>query len=550
MRRMIDSRSGGDIPVKRAMYLASALLFAAVTLGNAQEPWEANVEKAKYLVETEQTKKAVTEMEDVIKANPTEAALLYYQGFIYIQLNELAKAKASFEKGIQLNEKEGLNYAGLGHLEMIQKKPDNAKVQLEKALDVSRSKKVSVLKAVAAAYLVDAKYSVDAIPLLNKAKSAASNDPEVQILLGDAYLLQNNGGLSVSSYEHAATMKSTIALPHYKIGLVYERSKNNELSLENFQKAVNVDPKYTKAYKELGEIHYLMGSAEAAKAVKEYEMYLSLTENPEASQQEYAFILSLAKEYKKANEVFSKLVTHPDVKLVTIRFYANSLSEDQSYEKSREIFERFFAKAKPAETDAKDYADYGKVLLKLKMDSAATIPLEKSLEMNKEQPELAQLLGDTYYTKLRNYPKAIETYQKLMKLRKAPLAQDCYSIGRAYYQNGSYVEADSSFSRLIAMKPEMTVGYLWEARTKASQDTTSEAGLAKPYFEQFIEKASANPDKNKKDLVDAYRYLGYYHYLKKEYSEATTAYEKLLALMPDDTSAKEAIDVLKKSAAK
>ena len=178
--------------------------------------------------------------------------------------------------------------------------------------------------------------------LLNRAKSAASTDPEVQILFGDAYLLQNNGGLSVTSYERASTLRPTMAKPHYKVGLVYERSKNNELALENFNKATTVDPKYTLAYKELGEVYYLMNDAE--KALKAYETYLSLTEKPEAAQLQYAFILSLGKNYKKANEVFKKISDAPDVKVVTLRFYANSLFEDGDFQKARRFLKNTFPK--------------------------------------------------------------------------------------------------------------------------------------------------------------------------------------------------------------
>ncbi len=223
----------------------------------------------------------------------------------------------------------------------------------------------------------------------------------------------------------------------------------------------------------------------------------------------------------------------------------SSLFEDGDFKKSREISERYFAKVKPEDIAANDYVYYGKSLLKLKFDSLGAINLQKSIALDKDQPEILQLIGDTYF-KLKKFPKAIDAYKQLMRQRKTPLAQDNFSIGRAYYYNNQLIQADSSFSKLIEMKPDMTVGYLWEARTKANMDTTSELGLAKPYFEKLIEKASVNPEKNKNDLVDSYHYLGYYYYLKKDYAAAKTAYEKLLALKPDDGPAKEALPTLKK----
>jgi tetratricopeptide (TPR) repeat protein len=544
MRRMTSLTPNGIIPGGALSYSLTLLLTCFSMFAQSQVPINPIVPKALYLIETEQMKKALTDLEQAISANPTDAALHYYLGYAFLKANERSRALAAFEKGIQTNDKELLNYAGKGWVSLLEGKVDDARLQFEKA-GVAKSRNAEVLKAVAEAYLIDNKYSVDAMTVLNRAKSAASSDPEVQILFGDAYLLQNNGGLSVTSYERAATLRPTMAKPYYKIGLVYERSKNNELALENFTKATTIDPRYTLAYKELGEVYYLMNNAE--KALKAYEMYLSLTEKPEAGQLQLAFILSLGKDYKRANEVFKKIADAPDVKVVTLRFYANSLYEAGDFTKSREVFEKYFSKAKPEDLVAKDFEDYGKALLKLKQDSLGVIALQKSLSINPEQQEILQLVGDTYF-KNKKFPQAIEAYKKLMSKRKDPKSLDFFSIGRSYYYNNQFVEADSAFSKLISMQPEMTVGYIWEANTKAQMDPESEQGLAKPYFEKVLEKGSTNPEKNKKDLINAYKYLAYYSYLKKDYTTAKSNYEKWLTLAPGDKDAQDALDILNKPA--
>ncbi len=541
---MTSLRPNGIIPGGALSYSLTLLLTCFSMFAQSQVPINPVVPKALYLIETEQMKKALADLEQAIGANPTDAALHYYLGYAFLKANERSRALAAFEKGIQANDKELLNYAGKGWVSLLEGKVDDARLQFEKA-GVAKSRNAEVLKAVAEAYLIDNKYSVDAMTVLNRAKSAASSDPEVQILFGDAYLLQNNGGLSVTSYERAATLRPTMAKPYYKIGLVYERSKNNELALENFTKATTIDPRYTLAYKELGEVYYLMNNAE--KALKAYEMYLSLTEKPEAGQLQLAFILSLGKDYKRANEVFQKIADAPDVKLVTLRFYANSLYEAGDFTKSREVFEKYFSKAKPEDLVAKDFEDYGKALLKLKQDSLGVIALQKSLSINPEQQEILQLVGDTYF-KNKKFPQAIEAYKKLMSKRKDPKSLDFFSIGRSYYYNNQFVEADSAFSKLISMQPEMTVGYIWEANTKAQMDPESEQGLAKPYFEKVLEKGSTNPEKNKKDLINAYKYLAYYSYLKKDYTTAKSNYEKWLTLAPGDKDAQDALDILNKPA--
>ncbi|HMI77977.1 MAG TPA: hypothetical protein VK484_04250, partial [Ferruginibacter sp.] len=158
--------------------------------------------------------------------------------------------------------------------------------------------------------------------------------------------------------------------------------------------------------------------------------------------------------------------------------------------------------------------------------------------------------------KLKKYKEAIAAYDSL-KVQKTKLASaDLYTVGRAYYfdsqsdtldaarQTMQLQKADSSFQKLIESQPNMTVSYIWAARTKVSLDPESENGLAKPFYEKLIEKALPTPDKNKNDLIEAYSYLGYYHFIKGERSVAKTNYEKVLALDPANERAKVAIKEL------
>jgi tetratricopeptide (TPR) repeat protein len=496
------------------------------------------------LLETEQPKKALQELDQAISTNATDASLLYYLGYVQLKTDNKAAAAEAFEKGIKLNEKEALNYIGKGYINLLDGKAADAKLNIDKGLSLGGKKNLPVLKAAAEAYLVDNKYLIEAINLLNKAKSINDNDAEVHTLLGDAYLLQNtNAGQAVSSYERAASLKPS-ARSFHKTGKVFDRARNNENALENYNKAIALDPNFAPTYKELGELYYK--TKEFQKAVTAYEKYLSLTEKPEAVQFQYAFYLFAAKDFVKANQVFKKIADAPDVKPVTLRFYAKSLSESGDFAQSVAIYEKYFAKAKPEEIEANDYEFYGKALMKLKKDSLGIIGLKKSLALNPDQPDILQLIADGFF-KTKKYPDAISSYKELMSKRKKPMSLDYFSIGRAYYYNSQLNEADSAFTKLIELQPAMTVGYIWETKVKSNLDPSSEQGLAKPYFEKIIEIGSANPDKNKNDLIEAYGYLAAYYYnVKHDIAATKPFYEKILQLKPDDATAKENLETLKK----
>lgn len=497
--------------------------------------------EAMQLLEHDQPTRAI---EVVRTANEKEATpeSWFYLGYVQLKAGRRDEARASFERAFALDEKDPLSFAGKAYLAMLEGSEADAKVNIEKAMDLSRSKDVAVLKVVAEAWMANAKHAGEAVSLLEKARSIADDDPYVHLLLGDAFVLQSNGGLAVSSYERAAKADPNSGTPYYRIAKAYLFSRNYTVAIESLRKAIAVDPSCTLAYKELGELYYLR--KEAAKAVDAYKKYLSLTEKPELGKVRYAFFLFMAKNYSAANEIFEELAQKPDADPLTLRFYAFSLYEVGDYQKSRNVFEKYFSEAAAEEIEANDYAYYGNLLMKQDEDSLALDSFRKSLALDANQPEIRQTVAETLFKK-RKYPEAIEAYEDLMSTRTRPLSQDYYALGRAYYFTQQYEEADTVFQKLIAMQPAMAVGYLWEARTKANLDPESEQGLARPYYEKVIEITTANPDKGRNELIEAYSYMGYYHFVKQENGLSKEFWEKVIALNPGDEKAQEALRVLR-----
>lgn len=521
------------------IFIASGILTSKVE-AQSTSPLYPEIQKSLRFLDIEQSNKAIESLNTLVAANPTDASLLYYLGYAQIKMGMLDQALASFEKGIQINDKEPLNYVGKGHVRVLQNNPVESKTLFDKALDMTNSKVPAVLSAVGEAYLSNKQYTNDALQVLLKSKS---KDAITLILIGDAYLQQVNGGQAVSSYENAASLDPKNGKPHYKIGIVYTRNKNMPFAIEAYNKAVTADPEYTLAYKELGEIYYATKNGE--EAVKAQEKYLALTENPEPGKLQLAFYYFMAKNYVKANELFKELILLPNVPAITFRFYGESSSKVNDLETSRMAFEQYFTKVKPEEIQASDYAAVGKAYVSMKDDSLAIDAFQHSLTLDSTQLEVLQLLGETLIKK-KKYVEAIPVFQKLMPLRSKPLSADYYAIGRAYYYTQQFAEADSAFTKLTELQPTMTVGYLWKARTMASQDPESTKGLAKPAFDKLVEVALTNPEKNKVDLIESYRYLGYQAYLKKDNSTSKSYWQKVLALVPKDPQSTEAIEILNK----
>jgi tetratricopeptide (TPR) repeat protein len=520
--------------------LLTALLFMASAQATLSQSPE--IRKAFRYYDIEQPSKMIPALEKAVQANPQE---IYYLGVGYIMQGDLDKALATFEKGISADDKNPLVVAGKGHVKLLQKKTAEGKALLEEAADMNRKKSAAQWEAIGRAYLSDTKYLLDAISALEKAKAIDGGDPDVHLLLGDAYLLQNQGGESVSSYERAAAADSKWAKPLYKVAKVYQRSRNNDVVMDYLNRATGVDPEFAPAWKELAETYYLQKKADMA--VQALEKYLKISETPGDAKFQLAFFYFMAKDYEKANAIFKEVLNSKNASPTALKFYAFSLIEQGKDREAQKILDQFFKTAKPEEIKSSDYASYGKLLLKLKEDSLANEAFAKGIELDtaSQDIEVRELQAETYL-KRRKFEEAAKAYEDLVSKREKPLSQDLYYMGSAYYFSEQYIKADSAFTELSEKQPNMTVGYLWAAKARAQYDSTGEQGVAVPMYEKFVEKALENPEKNKKDLIDAYDYLGQYALHKKDnVNEATKYFQKILQLDPNNQRAKEFMDAVK-----
>ena len=519
----------------------------------AAQPSE--IRKVFNYIEIEQPARALTILTDLSKTEEESPKLQYYIGLGYLRLGKLDKALHAFEKGISLKAKYGLNYAGKAQVRLLQKQRNEAMPLLEKALELGRNKDVDILTAAAAAYLVDSTGVAKAVELLKKARSLGSNNRETYLLLGDAYLLLNKGGESVNSYERAARVDPAWGMPYFKIAAVFQRSKNYEIVFESLNKAISADSLFAPAHKRLGEMYYLR--KEADKAVSAYEKYLGITENPGDATYQYAFFLIMARQFEKANAIFEEVIHSDSVPRLALKYYALSLMEQdtakRNAEKARPLFEKYLSLLNPGEIQPTDYAYYGKLLLKLDEDSLANESFSASLQMDSTQQDILLLQGQILM-KHKRFEEAANAYQQMVQMEESPKLQDLWQLGQAYYYDEQYENADSTFTRILTRQSIDKLPFqvlLLSARAKANIDSTMTTGLAKPMYEAFIDRISANPSKYTREAIEGYSYLGAYYVHKEEnLVKAKSYYEKILELDSNNSMAKEfmkAVSEAKKS---
>ena len=122
-----------------------------------------------------------------------------------------------------------------------------------------------------------------------------------------------------------------------------------------------------------------------------------------------------------------------------------------------------------------------------------------------------------------------------------------------------YTKADSAFTVVNKLNSDYAWGYIWKGRTHATLDPDAITTEAKEAYQNalaLLEKS--DPEKNRKSIIECYRYLGSYYYLgydrlyksnKKAAGEmrdkTIECFTKILKLDPSDVQAKEVNSKLK-----
>lgn len=94
----------------------------------------------------------------------------------------------------------------------------------------------------------DERYS-EAIPVLKQVVESNPNHMKAQMLLGEAYVRSNDLNEALKTYFRAASLDPSGAEPLFQIGQVYlKNSATAAKAMKSFQKVIETNPRYPKAY--------------------------------------------------------------------------------------------------------------------------------------------------------------------------------------------------------------------------------------------------------------------------------------------------------------
>lgn len=528
------------IQLKKTMIFKTRMIaFLGILFSTHAAQAQTLLEAIKY-TENEQFETATRAFKTLLKGQPTNGDLYYYLGENYFKNEDADSAQYYYTKGIETAPSSPLNYIGKGKLLQFEGKTVQAKAQFDKAITMGANKNAVVLLKVAEALIKAPQKDLDqAGKLLEIATKLEPKNPEVYILTGDMFLEKTDGNNAIANYKKAQDLDKTSVKAILRVGQLYGRAKNYTLALDKYQDAAKVDSSFAPAYREQGELYYMAKQYEKAKT--KYKRYLDLAGNNFSAKQRYASFLFLNKDYKESISLFNELQKQDTTKNFVNRLLAYSMYETGDYPNGTIYINRFFNRAPAEKTKiiASDYEYRGKLFSKTGKDSLAIIDLERAIQLDTSKVDLYSEMG-AIYLKMKQYDNSVKSYEK-KKAFKTLNANDYFSMGRAYYFNKDFINADTCFGTVIKLQNSLPIGYLWRAKASIQLDPDSKLGLARPYYEKYIE-LTTDSKKFLKDLTEAYEYLGYYYLLQKDNAKAKEMWIKLKEIDPNNTKAQKGLE--------
>lgn len=270
-------------------------------------------QRAKYYYDHKMYDKGLQDMASVMKIDSSKAAYFLTLSDLYFVTNKTKNAKATLEKCIAMDDKNIDAVLKLAELYFYLKKYDQSIENINKALRIDQyNAKAYFMKG------MNFKELKDTAKAISSMQTAVEQDKEyynAYMQLGILYAAKKNN-LAVLYYKNAikiwpgseeawyalgkyyqdigdwnnalGTYKALLQVAqnkfaHYNMAVIYLIGlKNNDLAIQHFTDAINIDPKYLDAYYARGTTYQEM--KDVKKAASDFQSCLSINPQYEPAQ--------------------------------------------------------------------------------------------------------------------------------------------------------------------------------------------------------------------------------------------------------------------------
>jgi tetratricopeptide (TPR) repeat protein len=529
--------------------LSLVALVMGLSLSFAQ-----NVEQGRKLFYYERYKSAKETFEKVLASNPNNIDAVYWLGQTLIESKDSVAAKALYQKALSSNGNAPLLLAGMGHIELLEGKTNDARQRFETAISLTKSKDIQVLSAIGRANALskagDANYAIQKLTQATQIKGF--NDPNTYILLGDAYRKNIDGGGAVTAYNKAFGLDNKLAAAQYRTGKVYLTQNNKEYFLPAFERALEIDPAYTPASYELFYYWYFRDVNKAETYLNQYVTHFDPGPEIEYLKTDFRYAKGdFAGAKARAQELITQYGDKVNPRMYRMIAYTSDTLGDMAA--AKQAMNTFLSKADSSMVLPADYVQLANINSKTPgSEQEAFINLQTAVSLDTAAEKKVEYItkAAALAKKLGNRKEEANWLGIAYRLDKNPNQTDLYNWGMAHYQAGNYDSSTTIFCDMYQTKyPTEIFGYLWCARSAEAKDTTWQSGIAVAPYEKLAEMAmSLDSAKYKTQAVNAWFRLTTYQNDVKKDSRAALAYiDKILQADPGNQYAPKIKEVLQKA---
>lgn len=499
--------------------------------------------QAREEFQNENYKKAKSALISIYTTNQSPMVTLYLANN-YLKLDDLDSANYYY----QLSATGADAYAYLAKARLVVSKENDKALMMshiDKAISLSKKRDAEVFyQAGFLTYRPKATAVDQFLPFFEEAHRLLPDNDFYTLALGDIYLEQHEGGKAMTKYESVTDKNPENVQALIRIGRLFYSAMNYNKAIEFLEKANAINSSYSIVHKELGELYYITRQYE--KASNEYKKYLELNNNDSRAKATYGGFLFQLKEYQKGVDEITPFSLQDSTNFVYHRLLAYCNYEIKQMKNAQAEMNRFWKYADTNKIINLDYIYSGKIAGANGDTLGAVNYLKRATTLDTVDADLQSEYGKALFNAKRN-KAAIEAYnRRLLMPQKTPSPLDYYYLGRAYLNNGEFVNADSTFSKFVKLQPKSPDGYLWRAKANVElEDKSNLKGYASPYYLKYIELASGDVVKNKVNLVSAYSYLGYVALAQKDNVKAKEYFTKVLEIDPNNARAQIELKLIK-----
>lgn len=493
-------------------------------------------------------KSAKETLEKVVASNPKDARSIYWLGQAYLGADDVAGAKALYQKALNDGVNDPWIWVGMGHVQILENNDVNsAKQKFEQAITATKGKKGAenpdILNAIGRAMADgnsqqgDPQYGIDK---LTRAAQLNTTNPDIDINLGVCYLKlgSEKGGPAVEAFTDATRRNPQYAGAYWRIGRIYASQSNTEFMNEWFGKAIAADPAFGPVYLDYFQYY----KEKDVNVAKEYlDKYVANSDKDCSTDYFVADYLYRAGKYQesiaKANEMENGQCK--DYMRVNI-LYAYDYTKLGDSVTALNAVKKFFANAPEGKIDPRDYIIAATVYSKFPeyIDSAASMT-QKAIDLDTvtaERIEFMKNMADLM-AKDSAFDKQYQWLAKMATLKGKPTATDFYYLAKAAVDSKNCQVADSVAKVYVAAYPDVPQAYGFTVTAAKMCDADTTKGLAVEPINNYINFLMKDSTKNKKIIFNNYYYLlVYYAQYSKELDKAIDITDKMMSLYSDPQS--------------